>query len=532
MPIRADREVETHAVIESVEPDGLGATIGLQPGDEIVTINGSRMEDVIDYRFLIADAEVTLEIAPGGDPHRMRTATVEKDEDETLGVMFTADVFDGIRICNNNCDFCFVYQNPRKMRRSLYIKDDDYRLSFLHGDFITLTNLTEAHFRRIIDLNLSPLYVSIHATDPAVRVQMLRNPLAARLWEHLGRLFEHGIQIHGQVVLCPGMNNGPILERTIEEMAGHYPNCLSMAIVPVGLTGHRRGLPALDLVDRAQANEIIDQVETWQRRFRRDLGARFVYASDEMYLRAGRPFPPASHYEAEGQYENGVGMVAHFLAEWRRAEQRLIRQGVLNTETRRHGEKLGEEAERLSVSSSVSPCLRVESSSRRVTIVTGTLAAPVLAPIVARLNEMAGLDVGLATVVNKFFGPSVTVAGLLTATDIVAQCQPLRRSDALLVPDCALRGDRFLDDLTIADVARELDTEVVVVPHRAAALVDAVLNRSRQAPARAELSPRSGAGAGRRETSTVQGAPTRRLRDPPRRGEGAGASRAAVRPLR
>jgi putative radical SAM enzyme (TIGR03279 family) len=443
MPIRADREVETHAVIESVEPESLGAAIGLQPGDEIVTINGSRMEDVIDYRFLIADAEVTLEIAPEGDRARMRTVTVEKDEDETLGVMFTADVFDGIRICNNNCDFCFVYQNPRKMRRALYIKDDDYRLSFLHGDFITLTNLTDAHFRRIIDLNLSPLYVSIHATDPDVRVQMLRNPLGARLWEHLARLFDHGIQVHGQVVLCPGMNDGPILERTIEEMAAHFPNCLSMAVVPVGLTGHRTGLPALDLVDRAHANAIIDQVEAWQRRFRREIGARFVYASDEMYLRAGRPFPPAAHYEADGQYENGVGLVSRFQAEWRRAERRLP---------------------------------NLLPIPRRVTIVTGALASPVLEPVVARLNYVVGrLDVRLATVVNEFFGPSVTVAGLLTATDIITQCRPIRRPDALLVPDVALRGDRFLDDLTLADVARELDAEVVVVPHRAGALVEAAV---------------------------------------------------------
>lgn len=442
LPIRADRAVETHAIIESVEPGSLGDEIGLRPGDEIFSINGSRMEDVIDYRFLIADEVVTLQIAPGGDRDRIYTITVEKEADETLGVMFTADVFDGIRICNNNCDFCFVYQNPRRMRRSLYIKDDDYRLSFLHGDFITLTNLTEAHFRRIIDLNLSPLYVSIHATDPQVRVQMLRNPKGALLWEHLGRLFDHGIQIHGQVVLCPGMNDGPILTRTIEEMAACYPNCLSMAIVPVGLTGHRRGLPAMRLVNRPEANAVIDRVEAWQRRFKRELGARFVYASDEMYLLAERPFPPASHYEAEGQYENGVGLVAHFQTEWRRAERRLP---------------------------------KALPRPRRVTLVTGTLAAPVLAPAVSRLNAVEGLQVELAAVVNDFFGPSVTVAGLLTGSDIVAQCRSRRRPDVFLVPDLALRGDRFLDDLTLADVARELVTQVVVVPHRAGALVSAAI---------------------------------------------------------
>jgi putative radical SAM enzyme (TIGR03279 family) len=444
LPIRADRAVETHAVVESVEPESIGWAIGLLPGDEIYTINGSRPEDVIDYRFLIAEEEVELEIAPGGDRDCLRRITVEKEVDETLGVMFTADVFDGIRICNNNCDFCFVYQNPRKMRRSVYIKDDDYRLSFLHGDFVTLTNLTDAHFRRITELNLSPLYVSIHATDLKARVEMLRNPKGALLWEHLARLWEHGIQIHGQVVLCPGMNDGPILDRTVEEMAARYPDCLSLAIVPVGLTGHRRGLPDLGQVSPAQASAILDQVQGWQRRFRRQIGARFVYASDEMYLLAGRPFPPASHYEAEGQYENGVGLAAHFQAEWRRAERRL--------------------PERVPI-------------PRRVMVVTGTLAAPVLAPVVDRLNQVEGLEVELVPVINEYFGPSVTVAGLLTGQDIRDQCRARRRPDTLLLPDVTLRGDRFLDDLTLTDLSRELATEVRVAPHRAGSLVEGVLDR-------------------------------------------------------
>lgn len=444
MPIRADRAVETHAVIESVEPESLGARIGLRPGDEIFAINDSRPEDVIDYRFMISDEEIELSVAPGGDRDRLYRLTVEKGVDETLGVMFTADVFDGIRICNNNCDFCFVYQNPRRMRRAVYIKDDDYRLSFLHGDFVTLTNLSDAHFQRIAELNLSPLYVSIHATDPEARVEMLRNPKGAQLWEHLARLWDAGIQIHGQVVLCPGMNDGPILERTVEEMAAHYPRCLSLAIVPVGLTGHRRGLPELGLVGREQARAIMEQVEAWQQRFRREIGARFVYASDEMVLLAERPFPPAAHYEADGQYENGVGLAAHFQAEWRRTERRL----PARLDTPRH-----------------------------VTVVTGTLAAPVLAPAVERLNRIEGLQVELAPVVNDYFGPSVTVAGLITGGDILAQCRARRRPDTLLLPDVALRGDRFLDDLTLTELADELQTEVRVVPHRAGELVKAALNR-------------------------------------------------------
>jgi putative radical SAM enzyme (TIGR03279 family) len=441
-PIRPDRYVEPHALVERVDAGSLGEEIGLQPGDELVSINGSRMEDVIDYRFLIADEEVELVIAPGGRREESYTVSLTKDADDTLGVTFTADVFDGIRICSNDCDFCFVYQNRRKMRRSLYIKDDDYRLSFLHGDFVTLTNLTEEQFQRIIRLNLSPLFVSIHAWDPETRVRLLRSPKAALIHEHLERLLSNNIQVHGQIVLWPGVNDGDILAETIEETAKRHPGILSMAVVPVGLTQFREKLRPVQPVDRQGAREIISQCEGWRRRYLRELGTRFVFPSDEMYLLAGLPVPGPRCYEGFGQRENGVGMVSQFQHEWRRAEARLP---------------------------------AALPAPLRVGIVTGTLAAPVLRPVVERLRQVRGLDAELVPVTNDFYGESVTVAGLLVGEDILRQLQARPRFDRVLLPSLCTRDGYFLDGRHVLELERDLGAEIQVVDNRAGALAEGVL---------------------------------------------------------
>jgi len=450
-PINPYRPPEPHAIAERIEPGSIAEEIGIEPGDEILSINGQRMEDVIDYRFLVAEPEVEVVVAPRRDASQAYTVTVEKDPDETLGVWFTADVFDGIRICTNDCDFCFVYQNRRRMRKSVYIKDDDYRLSFLHGEFITLTNLTEQNWQRIRDYHLSPLYVSIHATDPEVRARMIRNPDGAKLREHLDRLFSYGIQIHGQVVLCPGINDGAMLERTVADMAACYPKALSLAVVPVGLTRLRAKLPHLDLVSPEGASRLVESIRDWQRDLRRRLGTRFVFASDEMYLLAGEPTPGAPAYEGFPQYENGVGMVTRLRGEWRRLRPRL--------------------PTRLA-------------RPRRVTIVSGTLAAPVLQPLVDDLNAVEGLQAGLHPVRNDFFGDSVTVAGLIAGEDIAAQLRDQPLGDAVLLPAAALRGDRFIDDLTVASLAAQLGAPVEVVEPTARGLMEGAVGMSAAGGAR------------------------------------------------
>jgi putative radical SAM enzyme (TIGR03279 family) len=446
-PIHPYRPPEPHAVIEKIEPGSIAEELGLQPGDEILSINGERMEDVIDYRFLVSEEEVEVVVAPGARADEAYAIAVEKETDETLGITFRADVFDGIRICTNNCDFCFVYQNRRGMRKSVYVKDDDYRLSFLHGDFITLTNLTERCWERIFKYHLSPLFVSIHATDPDARAAMLRNADAVRLREHLDRLFAGGIQIHGQVVYTPGINDGDILDRTIADMASYFPRenrgggCLSMAIVPVGLTTQRGSLPALRTLSPDEARAVLKKSRRWQRRFRSELGTRFVYPSDEMYLLAGQRLPSARQYEAFPQHENGIGMIPRMLAEWKRVERKI--------------------PDRIS-------------RPRQVTIATGALAAPVLAGFAERLNRVENLRVQVVPIRNEFFGESVTVAGLMTGQDLARQLSG-DRADAILVPTVAVREGHFMDDWTLAEVREAAGVRLEVVETDAAHLAEAAL---------------------------------------------------------
>lgn len=442
-PINPYRPPQPHATVEKVDAGSIAEEIGIVPGDEILSINGERMEDVIDYRFLIADEEVQVVVAPGARVDDAYSVVVEKEEDETLGITFAADVFDGIRICTNNCDFCFVYQNRRRMRKSVYIKDDDYRLSFLHGDFITLTNLTEHCWERIFRYHLSPLYVSIHATDPEARIAMLRNAEGAKLMEHLGRLFDHGIQIHGQIVYTPGLNDGTILDRTVEDMAAlHGRGCQTMAIVPVGLTTYRSNLPVLHTVARDDAREVIRKAEIWQRRFLKELGTRFIYPSDEMYLLAEKPLPSARRYEDFPQFENGVGMIPRMRAEWKRVEKRIP--AAIRT-------------------------------PRRVTLVTGTLAGPVLEPFAERLSCVENLEVRVRPVVNRFFGETVTVAGLLTGSDIAEQLAGTDVGDVVLIPSVAVRDDVFMDDWTVAQLSEALGVPVEVVKPSSPHLAEAAL---------------------------------------------------------
>lgn len=413
--------------IKAVVPESPGSQAGLLPGDRLVAIGGRPVRDIIDYYFWLAVAEPVLTVK-----RDEAEFTVRLEEDvHDLGLSFTTP-FGRVRRCANHCLFCFVDQQPPGLRPSLRFKDDDYRLSFWEGNFITLTNCTPRDLTRIIEQRLSPLYVSVHTTNPELRARMMGNPQAAKINAQLRELAAGGITLHTQIVLCPGLNDGEELDRTVCDLAALFPAVRSVAIVPVGLTRYREGLYPLRPVTRAEAVAVLAKVTAWQQEFHRRYGSRLVFASDEFYLLAGKEIPAAKEYEGFPQLENGVGLVRQFLDAWKRVERRLPARSA--------------------------PC--------RALLLTGTMAVPILQSVVDRLNAVEGLDVTLLPVKNVFFGDTVTVAGLLTGQDICAACagafQAGKRPDLIIIPAAALKERKlFLDGMTIAEVVRRLGCRVV-----------------------------------------------------------------------
>jgi putative radical SAM enzyme (TIGR03279 family) len=427
-------------VVAAVRARTPAAAAGLAAGDRILAINGRGLRDAIDFQFYGADDRLELRIEREGAPRALRLARRPGAE---LGVELQAPRPGDIATCANKCVFCFIHQLPRGMRRSLYVKDDDFRLSFLHGNYITLSDLDEPSFERILEQRLSPLYVSVHATDPELRWALLGKPRhTAEILPRLERLAKAGIRVHAQIVLCPGLNDGPHLERTVHELAPLHPHVATTAVVPVGLTRHRERLPSLRTLTDAEAGALVDTVGGWQARFLPQLDSRFVFLGDEVYLQAARPLPPAADYEGFPIAEDGIGLV-------RRFEDGLARARA----PRRPGR-----------------------SPRRVTLVSGTLYGPRLARLLGGLS-LPGVDARVVEVPNDFFGGSIGVAGLLTGQDI--QRHLAARGDlgqAVLIPAVALRdGDGvFLDDLTPADLQRALGVPVVVVEPEPRALLRAL----------------------------------------------------------
>lgn len=426
-------------VITAVPAGTPAAAAGLRPGDVLLTINGHRLRDAVDVQFYAAEPVLELSFRRG---EAMMTATVVKHPDETLGVAFEDAVFDGVRICNNNCFFCFLKGLPKGLRRTLYVKDDDYRLSFFHGNFVTLTNLTEADWRRLEEQRLSPLNVSVHATEPAVRAQLLGNPGAADIMQQLRRLAALNIRFHTQVVLCPGVNDGAHLDRTIRDLASLWPSAQSIAVVPVGQTemgedriGRAGAAAAIAACTPERALAIVQQVRPYQQEFRSRLGSTLVYLADEFYLAAGLPVPAGRSYDGYPQYENGIGMTRTLIDGWRRARNRRRRTPSVP---------------------------RV----RRAVLACGTLIAPVLAQLSLELASFAGIDIRVIPIENRFFGPRVNVSGLLTAADLIPT---LRRqavgADAVFLPRYALdyAAARFLDGVEPAELQLELGTPVAFV---------------------------------------------------------------------
>ncbi|MDH3892594.1 MAG: DUF512 domain-containing protein [candidate division Zixibacteria bacterium] len=397
----------------------------VRPGYRLVSLNGVKVVDSLDFQFRSADEQVHLKFADAAD----QVLEFEVDGlNDDLGLMWEEG---DIGRCKCQCIFCFVHQQPKGMRRTLYIKDEDYRLSFTHGNFITLSNVSDREIERIIDQRLSPLYVSVHTTDDRLRREMLGNQKLVPINDQLKRLTDGGIELHTQVVLCPGINDGEHLDKTVHELASLHPKLTSLAVVPVGLTRYRQRLPQLRTYTTVESGQLIGTVHRWQRQFLKSLGTRFVWPADEFYVSAGCSFPTHASYEAMPQFENGVGMVREFVTRFNRRRRRL----------------------------------RQLTSHKRVLFVTGRSAWPVLKhEIWPFLTDEVGLAATLHPVTNRFWGDTVTVSGLLVGRDLEAELIKMApQYDCIVLPPNCLNGDRlFLDDLSFKELQSALGCPVIV----------------------------------------------------------------------
>jgi putative radical SAM enzyme (TIGR03279 family) len=407
--------------ILAVEPGSIAEELELQAGDVLLAVNDKPLRDQIDFQVYTAVEDLVLEVRRKDG--EMWELELEKDAFEPLGLHFEHP--DPTQ-CGNNCIFCFVHQLPRGLRRTLYVKDEDYRFSYLYGSYVTLTNISDADMERIIEQRLSPLYVSVHATDEELRARLIgrQGPPVLDLLE---RLTAAGIEVHTQIVLCPGFNDGAQLERTIGDLYALHPGIRTLAVVPVGLTGYRERLPQLRPLDAAGAAAVLETLHRFQERYLAETGTRFVFAADELYLKAGVEFPPLEAYEELSQVENGVGLIPVFRADAVDVllEARKLRAGAVST-------------------------------------FTGASASGELTRFAADLAAKTGVKIHLHTIRNDFFGGEVTVAGLIAGADLIAQLQGKELGEALLVPDVVLRDgeDVFLDDLTLPQVAQALGVAV------------------------------------------------------------------------
>ena len=419
--------------ILSVEPGSLAEELELVPGDKIIEVNGMKLRDIIDLSFAFADEEIELLIEHADGEQEL--LAFDKDYDEELGAEFESAVFDGIRKCANNCYFCFVDQVAPGMRDTLNIKDDDYRLSFLYGNFVTMTNMVDSDFKRIKQYHLSPLFVSVQCTNPELRCQILRCKTAGNLMTQLDKLEEAQVEYHTQIVLCRDLNDGEELDRSIRDILARKPHALSMAIVPVGLTKFRQDRYPLKGFDKESALRVIEQVERYQKRERETMGRTFVYLGDEFYFLAGREVPPAEAYDGFPQLDNGIGLARNFMEEFSAA---------------RHQSKAKNWH---------------YAQSQRLAVLTGTAVAPMFRGLADEL-PIDNLEVTIVPVPNNHFGTTVNVSGLLTAHDMKQALEALGKTfDGILIPESALRaGDNiFLDDVSLEDFKDWFPTRVETV---------------------------------------------------------------------
>lgn len=445
--------------VVSVDPNSPAEIAGILPGDEITALNGVAPRDIIEWRLLSDDAEVSVSLLRSGLEVDLE---ITKSPGLPLGVEVSSPVFDRVRTCDNHCPFCFIYQLPPGMRQSLYVKDDDYRLSFLYGNFTTLTRFTEADLERVVTDALSPLHVSIHATDPEVRSRLLRNRRGGMSLRWLRALLDHGIGVNGQIVVCPGINDGDVLDDTFLDILDRFPELDHVAAVPLGLSRFNKE-PEMRVHTPDEARRVIDQIEKWQTIFLEALGRRMAFAADEFYLMAQRPFPPADHYEGFGMHEDGVGMARTFEAEFTGRVDEPSRpqsgffasvDGAPACGYRAPRNPAGDTGMRAEHARTAVPVRLGPRPAAPIAILTGEYGARILEPLVASLGRH---DVRVIPVVNEFFGGNTAVTGLMTGQDLARTLAQEPTGHRYLLPDVCLSDGRFLDGGTPNDLPRPVE---------------------------------------------------------------------------
>lgn len=421
---------EGRNIIEEVTAGSIGEELGVEPGDILLSINDQVVKDIIDYKYLINDEYLVIAIEKkDGEIWELE---IEKDYDEDIGISFTNPLIDKAKSCRNKCVFCFIDQLPKGMRKTLYFKDDDSRLSFLQGNFITLTNLNDDEINRIIQYRISPINISVHTTDPELRIKMLNNKNAGKINDILKRFSEAGIIMNCQIVLVPGVNDGENLKRTIKDLYNLYPRVESVAVVPVGVTKHREGLHDLEIFSEITANRVIDDLSLLQENFLKKSKTRFVFPSDEFYILAKKSLPLYDTYEGFSQLENGVGLLRLFNDQVEGALH------TLNNTSEVYGSYV---------------------------VATGELAYQFIKDVCAKIEaKFESLTLDVVAIKNKFFGDTITVSGLVTASDIINQLETYKFKDGLIIPRSMLKADEtvFLDDLTVEELSKKLNTKVFV----------------------------------------------------------------------
>lgn len=432
---------KSNTEISYVEPGSFAESAGLSKGDKIAKIGGHEIHDILEYRYLISEPEVTLEVIKKDGT--LEIITIENDY-EDLGIEFSVSLIAEAKSCKNKCIFCFIDQLPKGMRETVYFKDDDTRLSFLQGNYVTLTNVSDEEISRIIAMHISPINISVHTTNPDLRVKMLKNPNAAKIFDTMKLFAAHGICMNCQIVLCPGYNDKAELDRTIQDMASLYPYVLSCSVVPVGLTKCREGLCDLTPFDEKSSLDTVRQIEKYQKQFRKDFGINLVYASDEFYINAHLEIPKSSEYDGFPQIENGVGLIASMQEEFDEAIK-LVKRKEYN---------------------------------RNVAVATGEIAYEFINTLADRLMSVCnGLKITVFPIKNNFFGGGVNVTGLVTGSDILREIPDASDFDELFISECMLRDgeDIFLDDITLPALSEKLGIKITPTPNDGYAFIENIL---------------------------------------------------------